>query len=442
VDGSLKEVPLRTGGKLNPAVQETKFVNESAADLAAELQGPLSRHVGEHSIATLPEDVAERAFKGHLEAPNWVEGTVPGDPREFAGVTRRTDVEQPLPTGGVGSQVDPRSGLIDRYVVDSPVYGKLEGFVYRSVDGQTTYVVLRDGQGRVFVPSVQKSASELTPFGTRQQAYKTDLTKTPVTHGGDGYVPVDPSAWQNGLNRAAAQVLPPPGTAGKVGVPPGPPAPKVLGPGALAGLGGPSGRATATSSGAPSALQLTVTSLGLASGAAYTVQVVNRGPAPVRIPRQVVVMEPTRKVMPPTISTTSAGASSARGVVTADGYCVELRRPVPAPGQLYRVAPPEVQAKAAPLAKMLDAAEGLRDSGRLNPDSDPAGYFHSIRQWSIWVAMERLDERGFTEAFVERTRKNVQDLKRPWTKEMERAVRGAAPNRWRDIVQVLEGASR
>ncbi len=43
-------------------------------------------------------------------------------------------------------------------------------------------------------------------------------------------------------------------------------------------------------------------------------------------------------------------------------------------------------------------------------------------------------------AFVERTRKNLEELKQPWTRQTEGVVRRAATGRWRDIQMVLAAA--
>jgi hypothetical protein len=59
--------------------------------------------------------------------------------------------------------------------------------------------VLRDAQGRVFVPSIQDAKVGLTPFGTRWAAYETNLSSTPMVHGVSEYVANDNYA--NALNR-------------------------------------------------------------------------------------------------------------------------------------------------------------------------------------------------------------------------------------------------
>ncbi len=50
------------------------------------------------------------------------------------------------------------------------------------------------------------------------------------------------------------------------------------------------------------------------------------------------------------------------------------------------------------------------------------------------------DLKKFSEAFVDRTKKNIVGMKQNWTKEMESAVRQAIPGRWHDVSQVLQQA--
>jgi hypothetical protein len=252
--GPTKVVDQRTGlevdrSRLDIAVGP-EFVNESAVDLAAELQGPLARLVNEKGVVRLPQGVGDRAFYGHLEAIT----SALEEPIEFGRLVRRADVEVPFAPGGRGARIDPTP--LDRYVIDSPVYGRLEGFVYRSVDGSATYVVLRDAQGRVFVPSVQRTSSPLTPFGTRGQAYQTHLNATakvqrdklPRAPGQEPYV--DNPRYENPLNREAAAVLPPPGAPGVIaGPPPAPPAGAAAGGAGAGGWPGLPGGAVAIPAG-------------------------------------------------------------------------------------------------------------------------------------------------------------------------------------------------
>jgi len=103
---------------------------------------------------------------------------------------------------------------------------------------------------------------------------------------------------------------------------------------------------------------------------------------------------------------------------------------------------PAIQQRLRPLRNVLKAGRELADAGRLHPDSEPKGYADSITQWAIWSQLEGWDEPAFGREFVERTKKNVTELKKPWSKALEQAVRSAIPNRWRDITMVLDEARK
>jgi hypothetical protein len=135
---------------------------------------------------------------------------------------------------------------------------------------------------------------------------------------------------------------------------------------------------------------------------------------------------------------------AARNPVTArlDAYCVEFLRAPPDLGTVFRIAGPEIQARFGQVRDVLGAGRRLYDAGLLNPDSDPEEYFHSIRQWAIWTVQEKLDETAFGRSFVEATHKNFDAGGQPWTSEVEEMVRGLVPNRYRDIVSILEASSQ
>ena len=176
---------------------ETHFVNESAVDLGAEIQGTLSRWAADRGVRDLPPEVMERAFYGHLEQNFALD---PG--AEFSAFVNRADVERALAANE--NQLpdhllpDFATGPLDQWRVDSHVYGELRGATYLSRDGSVIYVVLRDARGRVFVPSIQDAKVGLTPFGTRWSSYHTGLNSTPMVHGVQDYVANDNYA--NALN--------------------------------------------------------------------------------------------------------------------------------------------------------------------------------------------------------------------------------------------------
>jgi hypothetical protein len=73
----------------------------------------------------------------------------------------------------------------------------------------------------------------------------------------------------------------------------------------------------------------------------------------------------------------------------------------------------------------------------LHPDSEPAAYSHSIRQWAVWTVEQGFDETAYADAFVRHTRKNIEAARQKWSREMEETLRRAVPSRWRDIQAVL-----
>jgi len=125
---------------------------------------------------------------------------------------------------------------------------------------------------------------------------------------------------------------------------------------------------------------------------------------------------------------------------TVRGYCLEFTRLPPTMGQMFRIAGAEVQERFAPLRGILKAGDDLFAAGMLNPDSDPTGYMHSIKQWALWASEEGFDLGSFGDAFLEHTRKNFEAAGREWSGQVEDAVRGVVPNRWNDIEQVLTRA--
>ena len=126
--------------------------------------------------------------------------------------------------------------------------------------------------------------------------------------------------------------------------------------------------------------------------------------------------------------------------VKLDAYCLEFLREPPDMNLVFRFAPPELQQRFAPMRSILGASKKLFDAGALTPDMDPASYFHSIRQWSIWTEERGFDLPGFEKAFVDRTKKNFEAARQPWTKDVEGAVRQLVPNRFKDVTQILEQA--
>ena len=125
-----------------------------------------------------------------------------------------------------------------------------------------------------------------------------------------------------------------------------------------------------------------------------------------------------------------------------NSYCLQFHKEPPAPGMLYRIAGPGKQQAYETVRYILAAIHRLNMDGRLHPDIELAEYLDAVRQYTIWSAQENWDQKAFTENWIERTKKNAQNLNVKWTKEMEKTLREAAPGRWRDISQARDLASR
>jgi hypothetical protein len=188
-----------------------------------------------------------------------------------------------------------------------------------------------------------------------------------------------------------------------------------------------------------------VLATGGSTGPVAQMFAINRGDVPLRFAPQAVVLEPV--TMTPAIQVRVTAllqqyVAAGGEVQVLNAYCLEFLRKPPAAGTLMRIASADVAAPYAQYSNILDAAERIRDGVGLHPDSDPAEYFHAIRQWSIWTVAERFDPAQFADAFVATTRRTLEAAGEAWTAELEQAVRDLAPNRWTDVQAVLRESER
>ena len=126
--------------------------------------------------------------------------------------------------------------------------------------------------------------------------------------------------------------------------------------------------------------------------------------------------------------------------IDLSGYCLDFLKLPPLAGQVLRFAGPEAQKRFGPMKKVLTAANSLMEKGLLKPDTNPASYADSIKQWALWTVDQKFDDKKFGEAFLGHTKKNVEAAGQKWTRQIEDVVRQRTPNRWQDIVQILKGA--
>lgn len=123
-------------------------------------------------------------------------------------------------------------------------------------------------------------------------------------------------------------------------------------------------------------------------------------------------------------------------------YCVQYAKLPPKPGQLYRLAPPDVQEKYASLRPVMEAGRDMADAGAFHPDGDPAVYARFIQQYADWAFIEHWNQQQFAQVFVQKTQERAAAANVKWTKQLEQAVLGQVPGRWQDISMVLDAAAK
>jgi len=99
------------------------------------------------------------------------------------------------------------------------------------------------------------------------------------------------------------------------------------------------------------------------------------------------------------------------------------------------------QQKFEPMRFISRAGEQMQEKKLFHPIADPKAYMDAIVQYALWSKLEGWNQEQFTQHFVERTKENADALRVKWTKEMENALRAAAPGRWTDISEMHREAA-
>jgi hypothetical protein len=188
-----------------------------------------------------------------------------------------------------------------------------------------------------------------------------------------------------------------------------------------------------------------LTSLGTSTGEAFDVQIVNDGTAPIRVGGEGVVVEPIKKGADKSLRAELrqiASGGAGRSSVKANAYCLEFKLKPPEQGNMFTVSTPDVQRQYTAAREILRASSRLQAAGDLAPDSDPRDYFHAIRQWSLWVDEQKFTLAAYRKAFIERSKKNADALRRKWSKDLEDGLTALVPHRWDEITKILREANR
>lgn len=193
--------------------------------------------------------------------------------------------------------------------------------------------------------------------------------------------------------------------------------------------------------GLPKGVHVLLTDRGGSTGKTLAMQILNLSGKPVRLAARPFAVEPIRQQAQQQIQQAFNRLAKAAPIrLDLAAYCLEFLKAPPSPNQILRLAPPAVQQKFEPMSKVLRSAYRVQKAGLLNPDSNPAAYTDSIKQWAVWAVEQKLSAKSFTDAFIGHTRKNVEAAGQQWPKQAEDTLRKVSPNRWRDITTILRGA--
>lgn len=186
---------------------------------------------------------------------------------------------------------------------------------------------------------------------------------------------------------------------------------------------------------APSRVGVAVVATGESSGDALVVQV--SGP----LSGGGRVLASDGLVLEATTQTVAMPKGSPSTITSAlEGFCAEFTKLPPPPGTVYKVAAAKQQQRLKPMRHIMRAANQLAAAGKLHPDSSPAAYATSIKQYAVWTRIEKWNRDAFFKNFLERTKKNALAVKQPWSDAVEAQVKKLLPNRWDDIQAVLKAS--
>jgi hypothetical protein len=193
--------------------------------------------------------------------------------------------------------------------------------------------------------------------------------------------------------------------------------------------------------GLPTGVHVMLTDQGGSTGKTLTMQILNLSGEPVLLSLNSFAVQPIKQQAQQKVMQAFGRLSKEMPErLDLSAYCVEFLKLPPGPNTLLRLAPANVQQKYASMTKVLQSAYRVSKADLLHPDSNPAAYTDSIKQWSLWAVEQNFNQQSFTEAFIGHTRKNVESAGQKWSKDAEAVIRKVSPNRWQDITRILRGA--
>ncbi|HUF46747.1 MAG TPA: hypothetical protein VMM93_02965 [Vicinamibacterales bacterium] len=188
-------------------------------------------------------------------------------------------------------------------------------------------------------------------------------------------------------------------------------------------------------------LKIFFTSLGRSSGEALTMTAVNESRLPILVHAHALALRPLARLTARDVRQELSKLSGLPQVtVNIDAYCLNMKKLPPREGMVFGLADARTQSSMGPVHRIFEATERLLQKNAFTPDTRPLDYRHAVVQWAIWTVEQKFDERSYTRAFVEHSRKNVTDAGHAWTRELEQTIQSLAPGRWAAIQLVLHEA--
>jgi hypothetical protein len=135
-----------------------------------------------------------------------------------------------------------------------------------------------------------------------------------------------------------------------------------------------------------------------------------------------------------------AGPGGKELVYEVTAFCVDYAKLPPDPNQLYRVAPPYVQAHYGNIGPVIRAGRELAEAGKFHRN-DPA-YKVLAQQYALWAQLGHWNQQQFTEVFLEKTKTDAEKENVKWTKQLEQSLMGIVPGMWGDIQMIQDAAAK
>jgi hypothetical protein len=143
------------------------------------------------------------------------------------------------------------------------------------------------------------------------------------------------------------------------------------------------------------------------------------------------------RVTPVALVASAAPVAPAGGEATVHmrSYCVELHKLAPHPKTEYKFGDEEDQTKLGVNLPVLQRALQLWRTGQIDLKGQA---IDSVIQWALWATIEKMSEDEFMKAYMGLVRKNYENQKKKWDKDVETRMQASGEDLWRLVHVVLQ----